>query len=54
MLLLTLKPIIAEQHGSPREKTMWPHEGKKKKCGLVIKHAVEELYKKKKKSASSN
>ena len=50
MLLLTLKPIIAEQHGSPREKTMWPHEGKKKKCGLVTKHAVEELYKKKKKN----
>ena len=53
MLLLTLKPIIAEQHGSPREKTMWPHEGKKKKkCGLVTKHAVEELYKKKKKKIS--
>ena len=25
-------------------KKMWPHEGKKKKCGLVTKHAVEELY----------
>lgn len=43
MLLLTLKPIIAEQHGSPWEKRCGPHEGKKK-CGLVTKHAVEELY----------
>ena len=31
---------------------MWPQEGKKKKCGLVTKHAVEELYKKKKKKIS--
>ena len=35
MLLLTLKPIIAEQHGSPREKTMWPHEGEKKNVALL-------------------
>jgi len=36
------------------KKQCGPMRGKKKKkCGLVTKHAVEELYKKKK-SASSN
>lgn len=40
MLLLTLKPIIAEQHGSPREKTMWPHEGKKKKNVALLQNML--------------
>lgn len=30
------------------KKQCGPMRGKKKKCGLVTKHAVEELYKKKK------
>ena len=40
MLLLTLKPIIAEQHGSPWEKTLWPHEGKKKKNVALLQNML--------------
>lgn len=50
MLLLTLKPIIAEQHGSPREKTMWPHEGKKKKMWPCYKTCCRGTLQKKKKN----